>query len=110
MWFSLSFVYYGINFLLPTMVIKMRQEMGEIVVKTNNNDMFGILLAVLSELPSNHLAIMFIENHKIGRKRLIAYSYLICAFCCFTVFFSKEPTNFFFFLISMIKFFINISF
>lgn len=65
----------------------MRQSMGEVIVETNNNDMFGILLAVLSELPSNHLAIVLIENNKIGRKRLIAYSYLICAICCLAAFF-----------------------
>ncbi|KAL4429721.1 hypothetical protein ABPG74_001407 [Tetrahymena malaccensis] len=112
MWFSLSFVYYGIVFILPLMILQMRKEEGyeNNEAESKSMDFFGIFLACFAEIPSNILAFYTIENPKFGRKNSMIICYGICSICCILCYFNASLSGFFFFLVGCVKFFINFSF
>mmetsp|Transcript_509 Transcript_509/g.57 ORF Transcript_509/g.57 Transcript_509/m.57 type:complete len:175 (+) Transcript_509:771-1295(+) len=117
MWFSLSFVYYGIMYILPTALFKLHGSdmVNEKVredddVEKDNDDFAGIALTALVEIPSCIAAAILIEVKKVGRKNSLALAYLLCSICCFTVFFLHHADYAFFFFVSGAKVMINFSF
>lgn len=112
MWFSLSVVYYGIMYILPTTLIKMHgtEKMAEEILEDEfveqgdkASDFGGIAATTLIEVPSAILVMVLIENKKIGRKNFMTIAYGMSALFCICVFFVSEANNFFFFLVSGAK-------
>ena len=86
MWFSLSCIYYGIIFSLPTIISKQAE------LTHTATDFSSLLYTVCAELPAPFLMFFMIENKFMGRKNSITLFYFLTglfALMCF--YFSHGP-------------------
>ncbi|EGR31918.1 major facilitator superfamily protein, putative [Ichthyophthirius multifiliis] len=90
MWFSISFVYYGVMLMLPIILIQYndKNELDYSFVQ-----FLGIFLSSFVEFPSNLAAYFTIDNPKYGRKKSMFYSYLLCSLLCFIVFLTQTDAE-----------------
>ncbi|EGR30640.1 major facilitator superfamily protein, putative [Ichthyophthirius multifiliis] len=114
MWFSLSFVYYGITMTFPFIIMNIRNKnMSEDDFEYENKqfDFMGIFLCCFAELPSNILVYFTIDKPAFGRKNSMIYGYFVCTIVCFYIYIFEKNINFmYFFLVGIVKFSINYNF
>ena len=82
-WFVLSFVYYGIVYILPLVIAKIKAQ-------ENGKDDIGyrdLFISVLGEIPSYILAMFTIERKGCGRKSSLAICFFCTGLCCLGVHF-----------------------
>jgi len=77
MWFVLSFVYYGIIFIMPSVLANMNSS-------SDNNENFFLLvfIPILGEIPSYVIGYMMVEHASFGRKNSLIVCFMCCAFFC----------------------------
>lgn len=115
MWFSLSFIYYGIMYVLPFILIQARhqntsQSDNSEQQKHNGIDFFGIFLSCFAQIPSNALVYFTIDNPKFGRIKGLRFSYLLCCLVCLLIYFLQSTGLLFFLLVALVKFLVNYCF
>ena len=99
MWFTLSFVYYGIIYVIP----KTLNDTG-----SGEDSFVQVFITVLGEIPSYFIAALLVETKTFGRKlSLIVGFFLAGTFCVLPYFFE---TNYFTEFMFMSKLWINFSF
>ena len=101
-------MYYGVNFSLPTMIMKMNNEDS----KDSNKDNFRtIIISIMAEFPSYWVSGYFVENKKLGGRRSILFiSYALSAFSSLVCLFQTSPNFIFVTLVSVLKFFMSMAF
>jgi len=80
-WWVLNFVYYGILYVLPLVLAKIKSEATDGADDSINYS--DLLISALGEVPSYALVIAMIENQKFGRKLSLTLSFALTGFCCF---------------------------
>jgi MFS family permease len=104
MWFALSSVYYGIVYVLPTVINSFEKEN-----KNNRSEGFtDMMISVAFELPSCILAYWIIETETFGRKRTMFVSFFFTTLSSFAAFFVSNEN--FIYLSTAARFFINLGF
>lgn len=104
-WYVLSCVYYGIVFILPTILRDMNMNNEE---KASNHEFLDVFLSVLSELPSCLISYFIIEVHWLGRKNSLFIAFSLSSISCFFAF-CLEYTSFLVFA-TFARFFLNMCF
>ena len=99
MWFILSFVYYGIIYIIPKNLS---------IINPGENNFLLTFISVFGEIPSYFIAVLLVENENFGRKNSLVWGFLFSGFFCILPYFLEE--NFFIECLFMAKFFINFSF
>jgi len=79
MWFVLSFVYYGIIYIYPTVLEALNAQAGD----GNDTDFYPVLMCILGEVPSYFLCYIMIEDATFGRQNSLMLSFFFAGtFCC----------------------------
>lgn len=82
-WFVLTFVYYGVVYILPLVMAKISvNEEGKLDIGYKD-----LLISVLGEVPSYILAMSIIERKKFGRKLSLIICFFCTGLCCLGVHF-----------------------
>jgi len=74
-WMVLSLVYYGMVYILPMALAALRNS-------SSGDDIWGVVLAVCSEIPSIVFGFFMVENSKFGRKNSLVYGFAGCSIAC----------------------------
>jgi hypothetical protein len=89
-WISLSFTYYGLAIMLPSITTKVKNIYPDI------SEFTVLFFAFFSEIPSNLLAAYLIEKKTFGRKYLLLGSYFFSAIFAFLSYVGPESSIFIF--------------
>ena len=102
-WYVLSCVYYGIIFMLPTILRDMNID-----AKASSNEFLDVFFSVLSELPSTIISYYIIEIRWLGRKNSLIITFMLTAVSCFIAFGTINTT--FLIFATLARFFLNMAF
>jgi len=79
-WWVLNFVYYGILYVLPLVLARIKGDAGQGEDDFSYSDLF---ISAMGEVPSYILVMATIEHQKFGRKMSLTMSFALTGFCCF---------------------------
>lgn len=104
-WWVLSFVYYGIIYVLPLVIAEINNENSS---SSQNIDYYDLTTAVLAEMPAYVVGMLIVEKKKFGRKNSAIISFGSCCISCICIAFF--PLSFFMVFVFIAKFFANAAF
>jgi len=104
MWFALSFVYYGVIYIVPKTLQAIEKSNNE----TTDDSFSQIFLSILGEIPGYFIAVWLIEHQTFGRKLTLAVSFAISGFFCLLP--SFVSSYYFIACMFMVKLWISVSF
>jgi MFS family permease len=86
MWFAISFIYYGLLYIYPTILQALSTAAGD----GNQTDFMPILLSCLGEIPSYIVGYFMVETVMFGRQNSLTLSFAGAAAFCVGAYWSRN--------------------